>query len=127
MVIVVSIISISETRLSSAEDSKEISEARLLTDTIATNIESIYYGLDGHSDEIVLPPDVSGYNYQIKVNKSGVFLQIGGYKCYSSFFSCKITDNSLKEKDIFMYPQRKYNFSNYRDSTGNYWIIIKQV
>jgi hypothetical protein len=127
LIIVTSTLILTDNRLFNAKQSKEVVEARLITDTVANTIECIYKGNDGYSTDILLPPNIEGYSYRLKVNRSGVLLELGGWRCYSPFFAKKITDTTLREKDVYMYPGHSYSITNYRDQTGYYWVIIKQV
>ncbi len=119
-----SVISIAEGRLTTAQESAESAEARLLSEKIASAIEMSYSGGEGHEVRIEMPSDIRGSLYKVKVNQSGVLVVIGGRCGYSfSYLKC-ISNYDQDQYEVVMFPKRNYTIRNVKDDHNHYRVII---
>ena len=69
-----SLVSIIEERINTVNSVDEISEARVLAENLAEDIEMVYSGGRGCSIIFKLPAKVSNKHYKIKINSTGVYV-----------------------------------------------------
>lgn len=123
LVIVVSVLSIAEGRLITAQETTESVKARLLSEKVAQAIEVSYSGGEGHQIMIEMPSDLKGSDYKVKVNQSGVTVLLGGRCGYSFSYTKKISNYDMDRYEVFMFPRKNYIIRNVKD-THNYPTVI---
>jgi hypothetical protein len=114
-------------RFNLADESKELAEARCLAENIAGSINQVYAGGNGHKISIQLPSFLNkNNNYVVKVNSSGVLVDLDGRKGLAYIIPEKISKSSnvLESSTITLLPGNKYEIINKKDDSGNNWIVI---
>jgi len=123
LVIMASVLSIAEGRLDMVQKADEAAQARSISETVASTIEEVYSGGEGHEIKIQMPPDIKGSYYHVKVNQSGVMVQVGGWSGYSYSFSKKISDYGMNQAEVTMQPKKNYTIRNVKEGKSNTVII----
>ncbi len=119
-----SVISIAEGRLTTAQETAESAEARLLSEKIANAIEVSYSGGEGHEIRIEMPSDIRGSHYKVKVNQSGVLVIIRGRCGYSFSYLKSISNYDQDQYEVVMFPKRNYTIRNVKDDHNHHRVII---
>lgn len=119
-----SMISIAEGRLITAQETAESVEARFLSEKVANAIEVVFSGGEGHEIMIKMPPDLSGSDYKVKVNQSGVLIMVGGRCGYSFSYMKKISNYDMDQFEVLMLPNRTYNIRNVKDNSNCHLVVI---
>jgi hypothetical protein len=124
LVILVSVISIAEGRLDTVQKAEEEAQARSISEKVASTIEEVYSGGEGHEIQIQMPSDIKGSVYQVKVNQSGVWVQVGGWSGYSYSFFKKISNYDMNQAEVTMLPNRNYTIRNVKEDKSNKVVIF---
>jgi hypothetical protein len=127
MIMVSSVIAIVEGRLEMTQQTEEAAEARMLSEKVALTIEETYSGGEGHETMISMPSDLKGSYYEVKVNQSGVGIQVGGRFGHSFLYPKKISYSEISDEEVILYPNQTYKIRNFRDENGHYLIIVQPV
>lgn len=124
LVIMGSVLSIADGRFDTVQKAEEAQEARSISEKVALTIEEVYSGGDGHEIKIEMPSDIKGSFYQVKVNQSGVWVQMGGLRGYSYSFFKKISNYDMNQAEVTMLPNRNYTIRNVKEGKSNKVIIF---
>jgi hypothetical protein len=127
MIMVSSVIAIVEGRLEMTQQTEEAAEARMLSEKVALTIEDTYSGGEGHENMISMPSNLKGSYYEVKVNQSGVGIQVGGRFGRSFLYPKKISYSEISTKEVILYPNQTYKIRNFRDENSYHLIIIQPV
>lgn len=109
------------------DDSKELSEARLLAENIAGSINLAYAGGDGHIIRIMMPSQINNIkNYRVIVDSSGVLVRLEGRRGLAILVPDKISNSltSLKSSTVILQPSNAYFIINKKEENGDNWIVI---
>ncbi|HTX61158.1 MAG TPA: hypothetical protein VMC48_02510 [Methanobacterium sp.] len=109
------------------DESDELSEARSLAEYIAGSVNQVYAGGNGHKIKISIPYQLNkNHNYEVKVNGSGVLIDLNGRKGLAYIIPEKISadENNLKNSTIILYPGNSYYIINKKEGKGDNWIVI---
>ncbi|WP_321421595.1 hypothetical protein [uncultured Methanobacterium sp.] len=124
LVIIGSVFSIAIGRFETVNKADEAAQARLISEKVASTIEEVYSGGEGHEIKIEMPPDIKGSNYDVSVNQSGVLIRVGGWRGYSYSFFKKISNYDLTQEKVTMHSNKKYTVKNVKDGKINKVIIF---
>jgi hypothetical protein len=124
MVIMGSVLSIAVERFEVVQKADEAVQARNISEKVASTIEEVYSGGEGHEIKIEMPQDITGSYYEVKVNQSGVLVQVGGYSGYSYSFFKKISNYEMNQPEVTMQPNRNYTLRNVKEAKSNKVIIF---
>ncbi len=116
-------------KYNTAEESRELVEARNLAEYVACNIDQVYAGGNGHIAKINLPTQINQASYyKVTVDSSGVLVSIGGRKGLAYMVPKKISDSSLflKNSTVTLLPGKNYIIINKKEGNGDNWIVIKE-
>lgn len=127
LLILSGIIGIAEERFETSYSTQEAVEARFIADKVAQSLEDDYSGGEGHEIVMELPPCINGQDYLVKVNSSGVFVDMGNRNCYSKSSVTRVTGPKHTEEQIFLYPAQSYRITHQRDEDGNHFLIIGEI
>lgn len=123
LVLAVSILGTIHVRLETVHDAEEVVQARLISEKIASAIEDVYSAGEGYEMRIEMPSNIAGYQYQVRVNQSGVKVEIGGWSGYSYSFSKKIAGYNLNQSRVIMRPNTNYTIRNLKQGKHNLVMI----
>jgi hypothetical protein len=73
--LIISFIVIADERMKTARTVEEMSDARVLVETIAETIETVYSSGENCYTTMKMPPTVADEPYSIKINSSGVYIK----------------------------------------------------
>ncbi len=126
IIISIGLISIVSDRIDHAHASEKLSEARILTEKIASTINNVQTG-PGNEFKIKMPEKIgNSSDYMVSINSSGVYIEIEGLKGKSEIYPTviinEITGNSAK---AILYPGKSYLIQN-DPSNIHLTIIIKE-
>jgi uncharacterized membrane protein len=121
------IIGIVQERSETAYSTQEAAEARIIAEKVAQSLEDAYSGRDGHEIIVEMPPEIKGQDYRVKINSSGVFVDIGNRKCFSTSSVTRVTGPKHTEEEIFLYPRESYRITHQRDEDGNHFLVIGEM
>lgn len=124
LVIMGSVLSIAVERFEVVQKADEAVQTRSISEKVALTIEEVYSGGEGHEIKIEMPPDIKGSYYEVKVNQSGVLVQVGGYSGYSYSFFKKIFNYEMNQPEVTMQPNRNYTLRNVKEAKSNKVIIF---
>lgn len=120
------IISIIDVRMDAVASTREIVDARVLGETIAETIETVYAGGEGHHILIKMPGSIDNMSYTVNVNSQGVFFRFNNMMGVSFLTPIMISnDPSGKYKPVVMHPDKSYEISNIKDQWGYNHVIIE--
>lgn len=123
LMIMVSVLSIAEGRLDTVQKAEEAAQARSISEKLASTIEEVYSGGEGHEIQIHMPSDIKGSIYQVKINQSGVLVQVGGWSGYSYSFFKKISNYDMNQAEVTLLPNRNYTVRNVKKNK-DYKVVI---
>lgn len=121
-----SLISIIEDRINTVNSVDEISEARVLAENLAEDIEMVYSGGRGCSIIFKLPAKVSDKHYKITINSTGVYVSFLG-KIGTAHITPMTISNGKYDSYLLLEQNKTYNISNIKDEHDRMKIIIKQI
>jgi hypothetical protein len=124
LVVVGGIMGTVQVRLETVQKSDEAVQARLISEKVAYAIEEVYASGEGHEINLEMPGNIGGSQYQVKVNKSGVLVDVGGWTGYSYSFSKKISDYTLNKDEVIMRPNNNYTIRNVKVGKRNIVVIF---
>lgn len=124
LVVVAGIMGTVQIRLETVEKSDEAVQARLISEKVASAIEEVYAAGEGHEIRIEMPGNIEGSPYQVKVNQSGVRIDVGGWTGYSYSFSKKISDYAQNQNEVIMRPNTNYTLRNVKEGKRNIVVIF---
>jgi hypothetical protein len=124
LVVVGGILGTVQIRLETVEKSDEAVQARLISEKVASAIEEVYAAGEGHEIRIEMPGNIEGSPYQVKVNQSGVRIDVGGWTGYSYSFSKKISDYAQNQNEVIMRPNTNYTLRNVKEGKRNIVVIF---
>lgn len=124
LVVVGGILGTVQIRLETVEKSDEAVQARLISEKVASAIEEVYAAGEGHEIIIEMPGNIEGSPYQVKVNQSGVRIDVGGWTGYSYSFSKKISDYAQNQNEVIMRPNTNYTLRNVKEGKRNIVVIF---
>jgi hypothetical protein len=124
LVILGSVLSIAGGRLETVEKAEEMIQARSVSEKVASAIEEVYSGGEGHQVEIKMPRDIKGSYYQVNVNQTGVLVEVGGWNAYSYSFQKKISSYNSNQSEVTLLPNRTYTFRNVKEGYSNKVVIF---
>ncbi|MEG3224269.1 MAG: hypothetical protein BME94_01775 [Methanobacteriales archaeon Met13] len=127
LIILAGMVGLAEERSKTAEITREAAEARIIAEKIAQSLEEVYAGGKGHSILVEMPPTIAGADYLIKVNSSGVFVEMKNHKGFSKCSAPRITGPLHTEDQLKLLPNRTYHMTHQRDANGNRFLVIKLV
>ena len=121
-----SVVSIIEDRINTVNSIQEVSEARVLAENLAENIEMVYSGGIGCSIVFKLPATLSNKHYKVRINSTGVYVIFLG-KIGTAFITPLTISNGKYDSYALLEPNKTYNISNIKDEHDRMKIIIKQI
>jgi hypothetical protein len=121
-----SLVSIIEDRINTVNSVHEVSEARVLAENLAENIEMVYSGGRGCSIVFKLPANVSNKHYKVTINSTGVYVSFSG-KIGTAYITPMTISNGKYDSYVLLEPNKTYNISNIKDKHDRMKIIIKQI
>lgn len=124
LIILSGVIGVVQERSETAILTQEAVESRIISDKVAQSLEDAYSGGEGHELMVEMPPEIKGKNYLVKVNSSGVFLDMGDRNCFSSFSVPRVTGSQGTEEQLILYPGKTYRITHHRDENGNHYLVI---
>ncbi len=124
LIILSGVIGMVQERSETAILTQEAAEARIITDKVAQSLEDAYSGGEGHELMVEMPPEIGGKDYMVKVNSSGVFLDMDNRNCFSSSSVPRVTGSKGTEEQLFLYPEKTYLITHHRDENGNHNLVI---
>lgn len=127
LLILSGIIGVVQERSETAILIQEAAEARTISDKVAQSLEDAYSGGEGHELMVEMPPEIGGKNYLVKVNSSGVFLDMGNRNCFSTASVPQVTGSKGTEEQLFLYPAKTYQITHHRDENGNHFLVINEM
>jgi len=116
LIIASSIISLASERIDAASTTARLGNSRMIAENVAGAINKVYSGGNGHEVTLSLPANISGKDYEIRVNSSGVFVRTGGW-----FGKSYINPKRISGGTVSMYGNRVYHIRNDNSS-----IVISQ-
>lgn len=112
IIIAISLISIVSDRIDKANNIEKISEAKILTEKIASAINDIN-AKKGSEIKIQMPSSIGNSSfYKVSVDSSGVYIEFDGLKGKSFIYPANIINENTKEGKIEMYPGKTYVLKN---------------
>lgn len=126
LLILTGIIGIVEERSETAHLTREAAEARIIAERVAQSLEDAYSGGEGHEIMVEIPAEIDGMDYLVKVNSSGVFVDMDNRICFSSSSVPRVTGPKHTEEQIFLYPTVTYRITHQRDKDGNHFLVISE-
>jgi hypothetical protein len=123
--IIISFIAIADQRMETVKTIEEMSDARVLVETIAETIVTVYSNGENCYTTIKMPPTVANETYSIKINSSGVYIRYRNM-LGTAFIPPNIIPD-IQSSNITMLPDENYNFSNVKDENQNNVVVIKKV
>lgn len=114
-------------RFYTADDTKELAEARSLAENIAGTINQVYAGGDGHKIRIYMPNNINkDFKYSVMVNSSGVLVKLDGRRGLAYIVPNKITNklNAMNSSTVTLSPGKNYDIINKKEDKGDNWIVI---
>lgn len=124
LVVVGGILGTVQIRLETVQKSEEAVRARLISEKVASTIEEVYASGEGHEIKIEMPGSIEGSPYRVKVNQSGVRVDVGGWTGYSYSFSKKISDYTQNQNEVIMRPNTNYTVRNVKKGKRNIVVIF---
>ena len=122
-----SIITVVSDRIDTASQTEELSKARMTANNVAESINKVYSSGTGHFANISLANNITGKEYFMEVNSSGVYVTIGGMMGKAHITPKKISNSyRLDESQITMRCGSTYLIRNVNGSDGYNWIVITQ-
>jgi hypothetical protein len=127
IIISIGLIYLVSDRIDHTNDSEKLSEARILTEKIASTINKVQT-TPGNEIKVKMPESIgNSSNYIISINSSGVYIKIEGLKgksdIYPTFFINKIEHDN---NEIILYPGKSYIIQNDPSNIHLRSIIIKE-
>ena len=114
-------------RYNMVDKSKELAEARILSEKIAGSIDQVYAGCTGHKIRIHMPNSINkDFKYIVTVNSSGVLVKMNGKQGLAYIVPKKISKDIdiLKSTTVTLYPGQTYDIINIKEDKGDNWIVI---
>jgi hypothetical protein len=127
LIILSGIIGIVEERFETASLTREAAEARIISDEVAQSLEDAYSGGEGHEVLVEMPPGVNGKDYLVKVNSSGVFVDMDHRICFTTSSVPRVTGPKHTEELLLLYPSETYQITHHRDENGNHFLVISEM
>jgi uncharacterized protein (UPF0333 family) len=107
------LVSVVSDRLDMVSNTEELSEGRILVETIASSINEVYAAGNGQSKDISLPPVVGNSSYIIWVNSSGVYIEFSGMMGKADLYPMIIINGySNNSHTIELTPGKNYCIKN---------------
>lgn len=127
IIISIGLISIVIDRIDHANASEKLSEARILTEKIASAINNVQTGT-GNEFKIKMPEKIgNSSDYTISINSSGVYIEIEGLKGKSEIYPTVIINEITKSSSqVKLYPGKSYLIQNDDSNLHLKTIIIKE-
>jgi hypothetical protein len=127
IIISIGLISIVSDRIDHANDSEKLSEAKILTEKLASAINDVQK-TTGNEIKVKMPEKVgNSSDYIVLVNSSGVYIKIEGLKGKSTIYPTIITKIEKNNNEIILYPGKYYIIQNDPSSRHLRIIIIKET
>jgi len=128
LIVIGSILTVVAERMAIVGETEELGTARMLAENVAEAINKAYSGGDGHVISIALPPNINEKIYQIRVDPSGVFIEIDG-NIGKAYIVPKRISNALNptSTEVIMLAGKNYNIYNVKDTDGSNRIVITQI
>lgn len=128
ILIITSLINIIINRMDTVDSIDEATEARVLGENIAEQIQSTNSNGQGYYTTFRTPGNISDEYYQVHINSTGLFIFVNGKTCYSHLGLLRVSGSEyMRDIQVTMKPDRTYNISNTRDKLTNTWIIVREV
>jgi len=127
LIILSGIIGIAEERSKSVYSIQESVEARIIAEKVAQSLEDAYSGGNGHELIVEMSPSINGRDYRVKINSSGVLVDMGSRNCFSTYLAPRVTGPKHTEKNIVLYPSKRYRITHQRDEDGNHFLVIQET
>jgi hypothetical protein len=127
LIVLSGIIGMAEERVETAGITQEAAEARIISDKVAQSMEDAYSGGEGHELTVKMPLEVKGQDYLVKVNSSGVYLDMDNRNCYSPSSVPRVTGPKETEEQVFLYPGGTYRIVHRRDENSNHFLVISKI
>lgn len=127
MVILISIglISTISDRMDQAQETEKLSQARILTEKIASTINNVQ---NHKGKEIIykMPESVGNTsNYKVSVNSTGVYIEIENMKGKSETYPVRIVNELKNKAEITMVPGKSYLIKN--NPSNNHYKTISII
>ncbi|MDP3623667.1 MAG: hypothetical protein Q8R66_07035 [Methanobacteriaceae archaeon] len=126
IIISIGLISIVSDRIDHANTSEKLSEARILTEKIASTLNNVQTGT-GNEIKIKMPENIgNSSDYTISINSSGVYIEIEGLKGKSEIYPTVIMNEIKSSSQVTLYPGKSYLIQNDPSNIHLKTIIIKE-
>ena len=120
IVICAGLIQITLTRLDTANTINTATEARQLSEIVASTINTMICNKN-QTTIIKLPEKIENYKYQLYIQNNEVFLEVNGLKEKTTFYPTKI--NGDYETNIYLDSNKTYKIFSSKTDSGNLQII----
>jgi hypothetical protein len=121
-----SMIAIIGDRIDNANSIREITEARILVENIATIVEMVYSGGVGCSYIVKMPAKIGNKPYSIKINSSGVYVRFNNNIGTAFITPMRISEGRF-HSNILLEPNKTYNISNIENINNYNEINIEKI
>ncbi len=121
-----STINIISERMQMVSETENLSEARHLAENVASAINKVNSGGNGHEITLKMPPNIGDSNYQLWLNSSGVYIESGGRRGKATIYPVRIWFNPSFGPGYRLLPNRTYRLLN-RKVQGNTIIYVINV
>lgn len=129
LLIIGSTVNLISDRFSMVDNSKELAEARSLSEKVAGTIDQVYAGGNGHKIRIHMPNSINkDFKYTVEVNSTGVLVKLNGRRGIAYIIPNKISNDidMSNSTTVTLYPGRNYEIINKKEDKGENWIVILQ-
>lgn len=113
-------------RMDMVYETEKLSEARFLAEKVASTVNKVNAGGNGHEIRMTLPENLGKSSYLLWVNSSGVYVEQGGRKGKAAIYPVTIWFNSSYGPGYRMMPGKTYRLLNKRNN-GKTVIYIVNV
>lgn len=129
LLIIGSTVNLISDRFSMVDNSKELAEARSLSEKVAGTIDQVYAGGTGHKIRIHMPNSINkDFSYTVEVNSTGVLVKLNGRRGLAYIIPNKISNDidMSNSTTVTLCPGRNYEIINKKEDKGENWIVILQ-
>ncbi|MEN6329375.1 MAG: hypothetical protein ABFC91_03700 [Methanobacteriaceae archaeon] len=127
LIVLAGVIGMVEERSETASLTQEAAAARIIAEKVSQSLEEVYSGGEGHGLIVKMPPEINGNNYVVRINSSGVFVDMSNQNCFSTSSVPRVTGPKNTEEQVLLYPAGTYNITHHRDENGNHYLVIGEI
>ncbi len=128
IIILSNLVAIAVDRIDTANDIGEASQARIMGENLAELIETTYSNGQGYYTTFKTPHNISGSNYIVNLDSTGLYIFINRKICYSHIGSKFIRGEAYQTFDgAILKPDKTYNISNIKDMCNITRIVVREI